>query len=267
MTATALMMKSLRDRWRSVTAWAVAICGLCILQLSVYPTVVRSGSGISQFIEQYPDVLKKVFRLQDYTTGPGYLGTEVFSLMVPLVLIAVGAAWGASTTAEEEERGSADLLLTMPVSRSWVLLWKSVAGMVGIALVAGITYATIFVGSGMVDLTVNFRHLFEATAASALLGVLFGGVGLFAGVLLGRRGPALGIATGLALICFVFYSLSPLVDTFDAIAPGNPFEWAIGGIPLSNGVSWEAFTKLGAVSAAFLLLSGWALQRKDIHAP
>lgn len=267
MTSTAMMLKSFRDRWRSLTAWGIAICGLCILQLSVYPSIVRSGSGISQLIEQYPDVLKKVFRLQDYTTGPGYLGTEVFSLMVPLVLIAVAASWGAAATAEEEERGTADLLLTMPVRRSWVLLWKSVAGIIGVAMVAAITYGTIFFGAGMVDLTVNFRHLFETTAAAALLGILFGGVGLLAGVVLGRRGPALGIATGLALIAFVLYSLSPLVDTFDTIAPGNPFEWALAGVPLENGVGWEAYTKLGATSLALLLLSAWAFQRKDIHAP
>lgn len=263
----ALLLKSLRDRWRSMTAWGVAVCALCILQLSVYPTVVRSGSGITQFIEQYPDVFKKVFRLQDYTSGPGYLGTEVFSLMVPLVLIAVGAAWGASATADEEERGSADLLLTMPVSRSWVLLWKWVAGLIGIALVAAVTFATIRIGAGRVDMTVDFRHLAETTAAAALLGLLFGGVGLLAGVLIGRRGVALGIATGLALVCFVFYSLSPLVDTFDAIAPANPFEWALAGTPLVNGVGWEAFTKLGSVSLALFLVSTWAFQRKDIHSP
>ena len=110
----ALYLKMWRDHWRSLLSWAGVAVLMVSIQMSVYPSIAKSGKGFETFLENYPDAIKKIFRMQDYTTGPGFLSTELYSMMIPLILIAIGATWGASATAEEEEKGTADLLFAFP---------------------------------------------------------------------------------------------------------------------------------------------------------
>ena len=58
---------------------------------------------------------------------PGYLGTELFSLIVPLLLIIAAVATGARAIAGEEERGTLDLLMSLPVTRRRVTAEKLAA--------------------------------------------------------------------------------------------------------------------------------------------
>ena len=65
------------------------------LQVSVDPTV-RDNSGLSDLAKNYPEVFKKLFGFGgagfDHTSSAGYLGSELFSLMVPLPLIIAAVA-------------------------------------------------------------------------------------------------------------------------------------------------------------------------------
>ncbi len=97
------------------------------LQVSVYPTV-RDDSGFADLTRTTREVLKELFGFGgaefDYTSPAGYLGIELFSLMVPLLLIIAAVATGAAAIAGEEERGTLDLLLSLPLTRRRVTAEK-----------------------------------------------------------------------------------------------------------------------------------------------
>jgi len=59
----------------------------------------RLGKGIEALLDAFPEAYKEIFRMEDYTSGAGYLGTELFSLAIPFIFIAVGSTWGASHSA------------------------------------------------------------------------------------------------------------------------------------------------------------------------
>ena len=261
----AIILRDIREHWRPLLSWAITAAALISLQLSVYPTVRESSAGLQQFIEQYPEVFKKVFRIQDYTSAPGYLGTELFSLMLPLVFIAVGAAWGAGFTAEEEEQGTADLLFALPVSRLRVLLAKSAAAFSSLIVVGVVCLSTLAIGTRWVDMSIGWRRLAAGTAVCVALGALFCALGALLGAAIGRKGAALGISVGLALALFVLYSLAPLVDTFDTVLPYNPFQWTLGSNPLTTTFTAGSLIKPLAVAAAALAGAVAVFQRRDLR--
>jgi ABC-2 type transport system permease protein len=261
----ALIFKTWRDHFKSLIAWALVIIAMTSIQLSVYPSIVKSGEAAKEFVDVFPDAFKKIFRMEDYTSGAGFLSTELFSLMIPLVLIAIGATWGASATAEEEENGTADLLFTLPISRLKVLASKLLATFSVIMFLGLVIYLNIFFGSGLVNLEVNYYFIYAAIASSMALGLYFSSWGLLIGVITGKKGVSLGAASAIGLMSFVFYSLAPLVDNFDFLSPINPFQWAIGGNILFNGPDWAGFTKLILGTIIIYVLSGYIFNRKDIH--
>lgn len=260
-----LVVKTFRDHWKSLTAWGSVIVFMSSIQLYVYPTIVKTGDGMNQLLDSFPDPIKEIFRMQDYTSGAGFLSTELFSMMIPLVLIAVGATWGSSGTAQEEEDGTADLIFALPISRQRVILSKLFATVLACLILGVVSFVSISVGAPLVNMELDSVHLLAACISMFLLGVFFSSVGFLIGSLTGKKGVSLGISSGLGILAFLFYSLAPLVDTFDYITPINPIQWALGGNQLFEGPDYIGYAKLIAASLILFTLAIITFDRKDIR--
>lgn len=259
-----IFIKTYRDHWKALLAWTLTLVGLVCLEMAIYPTIAKSGAAFEQFINAYPDAIKKMFRMQDYVSPAGFLSTELYSMMVPLVLIAVGATWGASATAQEEDKGTADVLFSLPISRARILLAKMVAAMSAVVLLSFLTMANILILTPAVDMSISARALFAGTLSSIGIGLLFTSIAFFVGSFSSHKGVALGVATGVSLIFFVMYSVAGMVDSLDAVEPFNPMEWALGGSPLFNGIDWAGVAKLFGVALLFFVGAHLKFDRKDI---
>jgi len=258
--------KTLRDHYRSSIAWGLGLLSIISLQLYIYPTAVQSSDAMQQYIDAFPEAFKTIFRMEDYFSGEGFLGTELYSLMIPLIFISICAARGSSAIGSEIESGTADVLFTLPISRQRILISKLIAMVLEITFLSILVIFSISIGAGLVDMEIGFSQLVTATSASALMGLIYGSVALLAGSLTGRKGAATGLAIATAIAALLFYSLAPIVDTFDYLTPLNPMDWAINGNPLSEGVSLANFVKLVSL---YFLLSASALaifNKRDIRA-
>ncbi len=235
------------------------------VQLSVYPSIVKSGNAAKQFIDAYPEAFKKIFRMTDYTSGSGFLSTELFSLMLPLVMIGVGVIWGSSATAEEEEKGTADLLFSLPISRRNILLSKMASTVVALVILATITFLNVYLLMGFVDLTLSTKNLALACLSHLFLGIFFSGIGFLLGSITGRKGLTIGIGSGLGLVSFLFFSLAPLVSNFKFTNPINPFQWTIGKNILAEGLDAAGLAKLVISSLILYLAALILIERRQIH--
>jgi ABC-2 type transport system permease protein len=262
----AIIGKTLRDHWRSTLAWSFGLLGMISLQLYIYPSVVTSSDAMRQYIDAFPEALKTIFRMEDYFSGAGFLGTELFSLMVPLIFISVAAARGSSAIAAEIEAGTADILFTLPISRTRILVSKLAAMVIELTLLTTLTVLSIAIGAKLVSMDISTFALITATSACALMALGYGAIALFAGSLTGKRGVATGLTISVAIAALLFYSLAPIVDTFDYLAPFNPMDWAINGNPLSQGIPAANFVKLLLLFTAFSSLALYLFRNRDIKA-
>ena len=259
-----LTLRTLRERWRSTVGWGLGLVLIGVMQLAVYPSVASSSEGMQAFVDQWPEALREAFGLDAYTTGAGFLNAEMFSMMIPLVLIAVAATAAAAATAGEEEKGTADLLLSLPVSRGRVMAAKVLAGTIAVVLVAAATWLTIALGAPLVDLEIAAGDLAAGMVMTTLLALFFGAVTLFIGAATGKRGVALGVGVGFALAAFLLNALAPLADWLEPWQAASPFEWALGNEPLTSGVDQPMAWLLLGWSAALAVLAGLAYRRRDI---
>lgn len=259
-----LTLKTWRDHWKGTLSWAIGTLAITVIELFVYPTVKKSAAAMPQLLESMPEAFKSIFRMTDYMSGPGFLGAELFSMVIPLIFIAVGANAGARVTAEEETTGTADLLLALPISRTKIILTKTIACLALVAALAILLTITLIIGVGVVDLVTPTYGLIAGGVQAALIGALFTGVGLLVGALTGRRGMALGVSIALAIATWILYSLAPLVDWLEHWLWINPFQWAIGNDPLRNGIDSGYALRFLLVTAGLISAAVFAFNRRDI---
>jgi len=259
-----LTMRTLNERWRSTFGWGLGLVLMAVLQLAVYPSVAKSSASMQDFVNEWPEAFRQAFNLDAYTTGAGFLNAEMFSMMVPLVLIAVAVSGAAAATAGEEERGTADLLLSLPVSRARVMVAKVLATVIAVLLVAGATLLTIAVGAPLVDLEVGFGDLAAGVLMTVLLALFFGAVALLVAAATGKRTVALGTAVGLALAAFLLNALAPMADWLEPWQKASPFHWALGDNPLVNGTDAAMAGLLLVAALVLVVIADVAYRRRDI---
>lgn len=259
-----LFVKSLRDHVRGIIGWIGGIVLIVVVQLSVYPTIRDSAAGWSELTKSFPEALQEIFRMSDYGSERGYLTTELLSFIVPFIFIGLGCTWGARLTTEDEESGSADIALALPISRStYVATRMSAVGFV--LLLAGASFfGTLTIGARMLQMSIPIRDFAISGAVLTLLAFVFSALATMIGALTGRRTIALGISMATAIAMFILYSLAPLVDFFQPLLKFNPIQWTLGSQPLTDGVDAAYIAWTLTVSIALAILTFVFYQRRDI---
>lgn len=261
-----ILTETLRERRRSMAWWALGVVFLVGINVAFYPSV-RDSAGLSDYAKELPDTLRALFAggELDLASATGYLNSQVFALMGPMVLLIFSIGAGAAAIAGEEEKGTLDLLLAQPVTRASLVLQRfgSLALMVAALCVA--LLATTAVGCELVDLQIGFGHLLAATVAVALLALLFGTLALAAGALMPGRGRAAAIAGGLAVASWILDGLGRAVDALGPWRPLSPYYQAIGTNPLGDGAPAGRWILLLALTGALVALAVAGLQRRDVR--
>ena len=114
-------------------------------------------------------------------------------------------------------------------------------------------------------MNISFWNVASAMFTNFMLGIVFGSIALFSGVLLSKRTVALGTGAGIALLFYIFYSIEALVDKFKFVRHFNPIEWSIVAGDVTKGIDWFANFKLFLLGALFMGLALVRFMTKDIR--
>lgn len=259
-----LVRKTLRDHWKATLAWGAGLILMGAAELWAYTFMSKAGPGAQQFIDSFPESMRKMFRMDEYFSGPGFLGTELYSFMAELTFIAIGASFGAAATAGEEDRGTADLLFALPLTRANILLSKMLALALAEIAVAAAFVSFLWLAMPLAAMEASIINVAIATMNCVLLGMCCAGVAYVVGAYSGNRGAALGSSIALAIVSFLVYSLAPMVDALDTVVNVVPWQWTMGGDPLSHGVTPAHLALLCAATASLFALAVVALRRRDL---
>ena len=261
---SALVLRSLRDHVRSIIGWCSGILLLIVVQLSVYPSIRDTQTDWAKLADSFPEALRKIFRMEDYTTAAGYLSTEVMSFTVPFIFVALGCAWGARIATEDQENGTADLVLSLPISRTEYIASRFVAA-VAVMMAASLTFIlTLVVGARTVSMDIAVSRLVAGGIVLLGLGTLMMTISAAIGTSTGRRGASFGIGMSIGVALFVQYSLGALVEFVDRMTPFNPMQWSIGSDPLRAGIDPGFLGLTVALMVPFTWATFRFFSRRDI---
>jgi ABC-2 type transport system permease protein len=245
-------------------AFGLALYGAIIV--SVYPMFRGMMTEFQELIDRYPEAVLRAFGLEgDFASFPAFLGVEYMNVIWPLIVSIFVIMAGTATVAQEIERGTADLWLSVPEERWRLLLDKSVALLLGIVVLAAVTVVSIGVGGALIDEWLGFRPLIALSVV--LLGFPFAvlGYSVFLSSLFSERGKAAGIAAAFTILSYLAWLVAGLaerwewlryVSTFTAFKPQMALE--SGQIPLLETLVLVAIG-LAALAAALAIF-----QRRDV---
>ena len=202
----------------------MACCAIVAFVILIVYSMLNMGAEVMEFVSKV-GFIRKIF---EATLGISVEGdvsiNTLFSISFThgmVLMLTWGTLIAAATrvTVGEQERGTADLLLTLPVTRTEVYLstttaWLIMAAMLSMCPIIGVAIGIqIFETEEVVELsryvapTINFLAINLAVA----------GVAMMVGSLINRRGHAVGVIVGVAFVSVVLNFIEPFLPTLKSI--------------------------------------------------
>ena len=258
--------KTVRDlRWP--TFWvSLGMGGMTAYFALLYPTYARVLDLDSLLAKLGPAAKLFGAEIGDASSLVGFLHIELFSMILPALMIAFAAGAASGFTAGEESRGTIDVLLSYPVSRRRIVLEKWLAVMLACTVAAAVVWVMALAGAAASGSTLPPDKLAAALVMLILLSFDFGSLALAISAYSGNRAASIGIAIALMVAMYLADVLAAIVDGLGAIQPLSLFRYYMGNDPLRNGVSPADVGVLVAVAAVLLVASLVAFERRDLAA-
>jgi ABC-2 type transport system permease protein len=263
-----LFRRGVTDHWRALAAWGVGLVAYVLLIAAIFPSIGGSKQ-LDELLQSYPDALKSLLGITKGTSlssGAGFLDTELFGLMLPLVVLVFAIGSGARAFAGEEDAGRLEVVLSYPVRRRDAVRSQGLALAIEIAALCLLAAVAIEIFDPIFDLELSLGRVLAAIAGLGLLGLFFGWLALAVGAALGNRALAVGLAAGLAAGGYLVSGLHGVASWLDPFRFLSVFWW-IGSSPLENGIRGWGAVVVGVAAVAILAAGALLVERRDLETP
>jgi ABC-2 type transport system permease protein len=258
---------ALWSRRRSLAWWVGGSFVYLFFLGSAFPTIQSHAADFDRMLQSYPAALRAMFNMAEGTSigsGPGFLNMELFSFVLPLLLIVFAVGFGARAVAGEEEEGTLELLMSGPISRRRVLAEQCAAMVLGTFLVGLAIFAAILIAGAVFGMGLVPGRLAAATFSAVLIALVFGGLALAVGAATGKRALAIGVPGALVLAAYLVYALAGLVSWLGTVQKALPWYYYAASTPLLHGINWAHAGVLVAIAVVLPVIGGVVLERRDL---
>src|ERR1700737_5016914 len=261
-----VFLKTLRDYRIPILGWGIGMGLVVVSPMASVATLLTTPQARAQLV-----TLAETFAWNaDVVAVDTIGGYATFKIGIFIFLIAVWPLLAAARMLRgEEDRGSLDVLLSVPRPRLRVALEKLVA--IWTALLAmGLLIGLVAFGGGRTfgaDFGLGDALLFGLDLA--LICAVFGGLALLISQFTQERGPAAGATAGLLLIFIVLdmvHRIAPNSEWISRLSPIYYYNLSKGLIP-SYGVNAGAMLLLAVLAIGLGGMAVWLFNKRDVGGP
>ena len=221
MFSPAIFKKTLRDSSISIALSAVGIVGFQVLFVWA---MLNMGTDLLKFVSNFPFLIK-IFEMGFGIKVDGEVSINIMFAVCYTHAVVLALTWSViiatttRTTVGEIERGTADMLLSLPVTRPEVyfstsLVWWFAAGLLSFCPLLGIWIAVQFFQ--MEEPVVLSRFVAPGVNFFAL-NLAIGGLSSMVACLMNRRGVAIGTIVAIALSSVVLNFIEPFIEAIKSL--------------------------------------------------
>lgn len=262
-----VFIETFKQTWRQMLYWGLGLASMGLLVVLMIP--VLDIQQMADLLESFPPFVLALIGvgsdLEIFATAEGFVAIGFFGKSA-LIFAVYPVVMGMRITANEEDEGILDMVLSLPVQRTWVLAEKFLAYAVSIVGVVIMIYIGMSLGVTISGIELDMAAL--TTVIIMLIPVLIFVLAftMFIAILVRRKQIAMGIVTAFVVGSF-------MIQTVGAMAEGTPAE-SIGGISfftyynagniLKDGLIVTHIVGLAALLIVLFGMSVYRFERRDV---
>ena len=259
-----LIRHELQRGWKSLLIWTGAISAFLVVCMLIFPEMKGQMDSISSVFSSM-GAFTKAFGMEtlNFGTLTGYYGIECGNILgIGGALFA--ALLGISALSREEKDGTAELLLTHPMSRAEIVTQKLAAILIQVVILNVVVFLLSIGSIAVIGEAVPWKEVGLLHLAFFLLQLEIAAVCYGISACIWRGG--MGIGLGLAIALYFMNIIANLTDKAEFLKYISPFGYTDGADIISAGSLRGVRIAVGmAFTAAGIALAYWKYCRKDIR--
>ena len=263
MWLSSVFFKTLRDYWIPILGWGIGMGLVVVSPMASVSTLLTTPQAREQLVSLAATFAWNADVVAVDTLG----GYATFKIGIFIFLIAVWPLLAASRMLRgEEERGSLDVLLSLPRPRLRVALEKLAALWTALLAMGLLIGLVVFAGGQKFGADFGFSDAVLFGVNLALVCAVIGGLALLTSQFTQERSTAAGWTAGLLLVFIVLDMVHRVIPNSEWISRLSPVYYYNLSKPLvpSYGVNAGAILLLIALSLILGVTSLWMFARRDI---
>lgn len=243
--------------------------GFLEMYIAMFPALQKQAAQMSKLMESYPDSFFKAFNIDKasltFEKIGQYLAMEQFNFIWPILAIVLAIGFANHAFAYEKERGTIELTLSQPISRTRIFLSKYLAGFISILGFSLISILAVFPLTKLHGINLEAGGVLTLTALSILFAVALFGLAFLASIVFKEKSKVSFVMGGLLILMYVLNIIANLKDSlhllkyFSFFYYYNPSQIIDGGnLPLNSILIFIA-----VITSTFFLGLFW-FNKQDI---
>ncbi len=270
MSTTGLITRRMiADRRRSIIWWTVGASALTAIMAAAFVSVRDTGDVFDDYIESLPEGLQEAFGLAgtSIASPEGYLVSQLYSNMYPIVLLILGLGLAAWAVAGAESEGTLELVMANPVSRVRIAVERIVGMALILAFVTAVSTAVLVVTAPPfgLDEGLPWWGLWGAGLQTFAFVMVIACLGFAVGAGTGSKGGAIAAGAGLATAGFLVQALAPIAEPVEKLRAYSPWYWLLQDNPVTTAPNLVNTALPLAVATALVAVGVVLFDRRDVR--
>ncbi len=258
-----VFFKTLSDGRRGTFFFSLGLFACGFLMAVLYPSI---NDTYAQMIEAMPEFLSNFvsdFNLGD--TPEGYLTIELFSFTAPVITMGFAIRRGMLAISGEEEGHTLDQLMANPVSRSEVIVQKSLSMMTSCTVLVVSLAVSLLIGAAVADFSIDISGLIHMHVSLLLVTWAIGFTSIAAGAASGKNSIAFAVPATVAAYGFLIDFVEPSSDLISFADYISVMHYYVSGDPFLNGINYWHAAVLAAISVFSFIVASRRFNARDLR--
>jgi ABC-2 type transport system permease protein len=231
-----ILLKELKQRRFSLIAYCLAALAFLWLYISLFPYIQQQSQNYMKMLESFPKGLMEAFGFENafFTNIQGYMASEMYTLIWPLLALFLLISHAGSSIAGEIENGTIGTLLAQPISRLRLFAAKYLSGVITLVIFIAVTVLSCMPIAAIYKLEFNASHFMIFSIAALLFGLAVYSFALMVSALHNEKSQVYFITGGVLFAMYVLNIVAGLkpglanlkyASVFHYFSPGNALIW------------------------------------------
>lgn len=262
-----LFLRELRSHRKALTFWSIGMVALLASGMAKFAAYQAAGQSIISLVHQLPQTVQVVFGITGFnlSTASGFYGLLFYYIALMAAVHAV--LIGTDVIANEERDKTVEFLLVKPISRSRIITYKLLAGLVNlvifnlVTLVASIVFVAYFNkgASATKDILVLMLGL-------SFIQLLFFFAGVAVAAVNKKPKRSTSLATALLMVTFVLSFLINFSAGLDWLKYFTPFKYFDAKSLIDSGHPNPVFVSISVILIVAMLVTTYkAYNSRDLQ--
>ena len=168
-----ILIRTIKDKKTSLIIYCIAAVLIMWMYVAMFPTIQAEAESFNELIKNYPESFMKAFGIDEqisFDRVENFLSIEHFSLVWPIMMIFFMIAVATFGLATEVEKGTAEIMLSRPVSRAEIFLARYLAGLIILIIFTLVSVYSLIPLAELHDIDYALANY----NTMAMMGLLFG---------------------------------------------------------------------------------------------